>query len=569
MAYQIQQEYCTGCHQCKVNCSVNAIHFKGVKYWIDPDICIDCGTCVEHCHNGIITKIGEVPQVIKHRPVHLDCDVVILGAGGSGLIAAVRTVMLTGKKVIVLEKAREAGGNTWYAGGFRTYYSKLEREAGIPDNRDAKIRDFMIKVLWQEDHRLVNNVFQSSEKFADWLIEDCGCEQDFVIGEKPWYYGGGKGLIFTNKTGKKFKRPDPSIGPGAMGSFIVLKMLDMCNKLVIPVLTGHTAENVIKDKNGTVAGVIARDPGGITEISCKACVLATGCFSRNEKLLKKVNPELAVAGEPVHFFSIPSCTGDGIRLAEEAGADIDYYNMRALSLGPAHHPFGFASLCVAREPEVVFCNLDGKRWANEMENTMALRHVFHRQPGLVNYAIADSNIVKTIINRLIANKKDDDDGVVVFKDYQKEMDEESKLDTPTKKADSLEELAGLMNVPPDVFVSEIKRYNEFCRKGRDENFFKAPEYLIPVEKPPFYAFYGKRFQENAMGGAKIDSTTRVLDKSGNPIPGLYAVGDNTRGIQLHGDVGVDFVENNINALTWCVTSGFIAANSVYKYLESL
>ena len=127
----------------------------------------------------------------------------------------------------------------------------------------------------------------------------------------------------------------------------------------------------------------------------------------------------------------------------------------------------------------------------------------------------------------------------------------------------------LMNVPPDVFVSEIKRYNEFCRIGRDEDYFKATEYLIPVEKPPFYAFYGKRFQENAMGGAKIDSTTRVLDKSGNPIPGLYAVGDNTRGVLINGDIGVDYTEDRISALTWCVTSGFMAGNSVVKYLESL
>jgi fumarate reductase flavoprotein subunit len=567
MGYQIQQELCSGCHQCKVNCPVNAIRFKGVKYWIDPDKCIDCGTCVKHCHNGIITKIGEVPQVKKHKPVHLDCDVVVIGAGGSGLVVAVRTVMLTGKKVIVLEKASEAGGNTWYARGFRIHYSKLEREAGVPDTRDAKIRDFMIKVLWQEDHHLVYNVYQATEKLVDWLIKDCNCERDFVLHGTNAYMFNDKGLVFTNKTGRKFKQPDTSIGPGGMGSFIVLKMLDMCNKLGITILNDHTAETLIKDKNGAVTGVAARDPGGITEISCKACVLATGCFSHNEKLLKQANPELAIAGEPLHLFSVPTCTGDGIRMAEEAGADIDYYNMRALAIGPAHHPFGFATVCISREPEVLFFNLNGKRWANEMDNITALRHVFHKQPGLVNYAIADSNIVKVIVEHLVAAKHDGDEGIAIFKDYQKEIDEESKLDTPTKKAHSLEELARLMKVPPDVFVSEVKRYNEFCRKGRDDDFFKAPEYMIPVEKPPFYAFYGKRFQENAMGGAKIDSTTRVLDKSGKPIPGLYAVGDNTRGIQLHGDIGVEFVENHITALTWCVASGVIASDALAEFLK--
>lgn len=563
MAYQIQQEYCSGCHQCKVNCPSGAIRFKGVKYWIDPDECTDCGVCVRFCHNGIITKIGEpAPKAEPHGRIHLDCDVVVLGAGGSGLVTAVRTAMLTGRKVIVLEKATEPGGNTWYAQGFRMHYSKLQREAGVPDTRDEQIRDFMIKVLWQEDHHLIHDVFYATEKLADWLMEDCGCEQDFVLGNVPSFIGGGKGLMFINKTQKKFKRPDTSIGPGGMGSYIVLKMLDMCKKLGIEILNEHTAERLIKDENGAIVGVVAHDPGGETEISCKACVLATGCFSRNAELLKIANPELSVEGEPVHFFSVPTCTGDGIKMAENAGADIDYYNLRALALGPAHHPFGFATVCISREPEVLFFNLNGRRWANEMENTMALRHLFHKQPGLVNYAVADSNIVKTIVDRLIATKKDGDAGVAIFKEYQKEIDEESKLDTPTKKADTLEELARLMKVPEDIFVSEIKRYNDFCRKSRDDDFFKAPEYLIPVETPPYYAFYGKRFQENAMGGAKIDSNTRVLNKYGKPVPGLYAVGDNTRGIQLRGDMGADYVEMKISALTWCMASGIIASDAL-------
>jgi fumarate reductase flavoprotein subunit len=568
MTYQIQQELCSGCHQCKVNCPANAIYFKGVKYWIDPDLCTDCGECVSHCHNGIITRVGEpAPQVKPHDTIHLNCDVVVLGAGGSGLITAVRTAMLTGKKVIVLEKAKEPGGNTWYAGGFRTHYSKLEKEAGIPDTRDAKILDFMIKVLWQEDHHLVRNVFYATEKLADWLIEDCGCQEDFEVGEMPAFMGGGKGLRMINKTGKKFKRLDTSIGPGGMGSYIVLKMLEMANKLGIQILTEHTAEKLIQDKSGAVTDVLARDPGGPVEVTARACVLATGCFSHNKELLKIANPELAIEGEPVHLFSVPSCTGDGIAMAKEAGADIDYYNMRALALGPAHHPFGFASVCISREPEVVFSNLNGKRWANEMESTMCLRHLFHQQPGLVHYAIADSNIARIAIERLISTRRDGEAGVAIFKNYLNEIVEECRLETPTKKADTLEELSRLMGVPEDTFVAEIKRYNEFCRQGRDDDFFKAREYLIPVEKPPYYAFYGKRFQENAMGGAKIDSNTRVLDKQGKPIVGLYAIGDNTRGIQLHGDAGADYVERIISAFTWCVASGIIASDALTEFLK--
>ena len=92
MPYQIKQELCSCCHQCKVNCPVSAIRFKGVKYWIDPEKCIDCGACVKNCHNCVIYKVGEPEaQAPAHETRHEKYDLVVCGSGASGLVAAVRT----------------------------------------------------------------------------------------------------------------------------------------------------------------------------------------------------------------------------------------------------------------------------------------------------------------------------------------------------------------------------------------------------------------------------------------------------------------------------------------------
>lgn len=304
-------------------------------------------------HNCIITKEGAEPAIpAPHEPTQMDCDVVVCGAGGSGLVAAVRLAQ-QGKRVIVLEKNGQAGGNTWYAGGFRTHYSKKLREAGEPDTRDEQIRKFLIDTLWKEDPQLVYNVYQATEGLVDWLMEDCDCGEDFRVGTTPF---GGKGMMFVNKTGRKFKRIDTSIGPGGMGSFLVEKLMAQCEKLGVPVLLRHEAKEVLKDGDCRVCGVRAYDGGGDVMISAKAVILSTGCFSHNEEYLEKATPGFFAPGEPVHRFSVPTCTGDGITMGVKAGADIDWANTKALMLGPAHHPFGFAGVCICREPEVVMFN---------------------------------------------------------------------------------------------------------------------------------------------------------------------------------------------------------------------
>ena len=83
----------------------------------------------------------------------IDCDLVVLGAGGSGLVAAVKAAELSGKKVVVLEKAKKAGGSTYYAHGFGVQHSKWQQEAGYPDTRDESFRQTMRNLKWKPNHK--------------------------------------------------------------------------------------------------------------------------------------------------------------------------------------------------------------------------------------------------------------------------------------------------------------------------------------------------------------------------------------------------------------------------------
>ena len=107
MAYKIIDR-CVCCHTCATNCPVEAITFHGSQYWIDPEVCISCGTCAELCPQSIIEdQAAEKVEPVPHAPEEKRCDLCVIGAGGGGLVAAIRFAQLTGKTVIVLEKAKK------------------------------------------------------------------------------------------------------------------------------------------------------------------------------------------------------------------------------------------------------------------------------------------------------------------------------------------------------------------------------------------------------------------------------------------------------------------------------
>lgn len=569
MTYVINSN-CVCCHQCRMECPVGAVNYVKAKYEIDPEKCNECGHCAEVCHISAITDTSA--PVIKpqaHSLKKLSCDLVVLGAGGSGLVAAVKATQLSGKKIIVLEKAKKPGGNTNLAHIFLTLYSKWQHEAGELDTRDEYVRKQVQTFLGRIDPKIIHAAVYASGAFFDWLCELGGAEECFRLTERFALMGTPKNIDYPERKFANLECRDQSIGPGWAGTYVIRKMLEYCEKLGIQVLTEHRAKEILTDASGKVVGVLVDDPGGQTQIDCKACVISTGGFGRSDEKLKKYFPQFFDDGEYIHRFTVPTNTGDAIDMGEKIGADIPYEHFCCHMLGPAHHPFGYCVHRIMMQPEVVHINLNGRRWIDESAGIMNGRYLIFQQPKGVSYAVVDDNLLDVLGQRLIANPPDISDGWI-FKDYRKEIEEELSLDTPTKRADTLKGLAEQMGVDAKTLIAEIERYNKFCAKGRDDDFFKDPKTLAPILKPPFYAFYGKRFSEGAFGGVQVNENTEVLSKQGDVIPGLYATGDAASAGANH--LGQQFQETGvprsvISDLTWAVSSGYIAGCKVGKVLK--
>jgi succinate dehydrogenase/fumarate reductase flavoprotein subunit len=509
----------------------------------------------------------------------INCDLVVLGAGGCGLVAAVKAADVSGKKVIVLEKAKKPGGATTFAHGMQIKNSKWQAAAGLTSQNNsgpggAPAQAGSSAPASAAKERIAGGPKRGggpgpgatpdvSGQFFDWLVEKGGAEKYFKVsksGDKVPMMGS---ISMPARMDEYRNHPDPSIGPGWMGTYFVEKMLECCEKTGIPVLTETRAKKFITDSQGKITGVLADTKDGELQVNCKACFIGAGGFGADYELLQKMWPE-DYNGKSMHRFSPPTCTGDCIKMAEEIGAATDMSVAWVSIGGPAHHPYSYSIYRIMWQPENMYVNLNGERWIDETKGLSTISSaLLVMQPKAEMYAVADNDLTEMLGERLIANPPEESD-IPILKKFREDIAYEVSLDemgvkgNRAKKADTLIELALKMDVDPKAFIAAVERYNAFCDKGQDLDFGKKPEYLKAIRNPPFYAFWGQRFTQCTHGGIVVNDNTEVLDASGKVMPGLFAGGDGTSS----GDRGGGGLPGAIN-------SGYSGGIAAGKYIANL
>lgn len=570
MAYILNQELCSACHRCRTECPMNAIRFRGAKYWIDPDKCIACGKCAKVCHNGCITDPNKPAEAVaSHERLLKSCDVCVIGGGGAGLIAANKAQDL-GCSVIVLEKMHEVGGSSWYAGGFRIHWCQFSEKLGLTDTRDEKYQEFMTMVEHRVNPKLLARMFKANEQFADWLIDEHGILNDYRVTT---------GRMGPGPEVTKFealhpwkdaaKRIDRMIGPGEIGSYMAEHMQEEFLRGGGELLLKTSACKLLTDDAGAVCGVLARDSGGEIEIRCKAVVVASGAFSRNKELMNRFQPMFYdnEGKEPIHVFTGAGCTGDGITMCGELGADIDYINRRVNMFGPMRHPYPCASMAIFQCPDGFQTGSDGKPFSGSFHTEIS---TLTQDPRWFGWKYVDDAICETAMAEAMQEPPQslDMDLPAFQKNWRAILAEEAE-DGAVVMADTLEELAEKLDIDTALLKQQVEDYNTSTLHPAPlppdlPDFMRPKHDPMPLTKAPFYAIKMKMFHENAIGGMTIDENASVL-KNGVPITGLYAAGDTTRGIMVSGDVCVDYLEGVFSSLTMAYNEGYIAGTEAGSF----
>lgn len=572
MAYIIDPKHCTNCGRCSMHCPTHAIGgAMGAPVSIDKDKCIECGKCVEVCPLDAMYKESEPwPEPVPHEPITLDCDLCVIGGGGGGLVAAGRFAWLTGKKVIVLEKMRKCGGSAWFASTMRMYGSQWQKDRGVEDDLNSKLVEIMDQTYWELDSHLVRNALKGTGEWFDW-IGQVDPDRDSKFVESFYVFDGPDSMITPGycEPGGRIGSPE-SNGTGWYTTQLMQKVIWEKGGQI---LTQHRAEKLVME-NGKVTAVIARDPGGEVRVNCKACVMSPGSWINNQEILDKYVPEFGRLPRGVSSHCHLACTGDGIGLAESADAFIDYESFCMRLMGGAGMAPGNTALAMTTGPYAVYINKNGKRWINELtmgrSSFFAVATALVYQPEGQNFSIFDLGMAKEAAKRpfrSIKKKFNPIPEVPVPENCEEDLRENAaRFPDQLISADTLEELAEKLGVPADNLKQSVKRYNEMCAQGRDDDFFKEAQDLIPFGDGPYYAVGGGVGTDGAFGGVRVNENIQAYANDRETlIENLYVPGDFASGrfLNMHG-----YKVQIINDLSWAMSSGFIAGTHAAKLLQN-
>ena len=477
----------------------------------------------------------------------VDADVVVVGAGGAGMTAAI-TAAAEGKSVVILESQSMVGGNSVRAtGGMnagKTVYQD-ENEFGESAGVEKTLKTAAEKYA---DNETITALAKTvSEQWAAYQANPTGyfdsvelMELDTMIGGKgindpelvetlcansadaiDWLDEHGITLHNVSSFGgasvKRIHRPVNAEGKTvSVGSYMIPLLQENCEKAGVKMMLDTTATEILTDANGAAVGVKATGASGETvTVNAKAVVLATGGFGANLDMVVKYKPEL----KGFMTTNAPGIQGQGIEMAQAIGAAT--VDMDQIQIHPTVEANTAALITEGlRGDGAVLINEEGKRFIDEVGTRDVVSAAEIAQTGSYSWLVVDQAMA---------------DASSVIQGYIKKG--------YTVTGATYEELGKAMGVDAAAFAETMEKWNGYVEAKNDPDFGRT-SFANPLNTAPYYAVKVTAGVHHTMGGLKINANTEVLNEKGEVIPGLFAAGEVTGGVhganRLGGNAVADF-----------------------------
>ena len=479
-----------------------------------------------------VVKKKAAKKLVKEK-----ADIVVVGAGGSGISAAVKAETL-GANVILIEKMPVIGGATALnAGTLIATGSKYQREVmkETKDSPELAYKDIFTVGKNRNDPVLVKMVTERVGGVVDWLIYDMKIPYGPAATQYPDHSANrqlgvtGRSVNYLNLMREKF--------------------LGMGGKLMLQT----RAQELIRDDAGKVVGVRATDKDGNTvELTSKAVILASGGYGAVKSMLPKEMSNYV-------FYGLDSETGDGYKMATAIGAgtiNLDLVKMypQGVETVPGHGLAATASSTdTMKKSGAIYVNKLGQRYVDENAALGVLTDKTVEQPDHIAYIVMDAKAWKEYVRKSLEDKL---------------VPNEETLMTWTKivnngrpvmaVSDNLADAAKTMGVDPEGLAKTVAHWNDMVKAGKDTDFNR--KITGGLAEGPYYIVEQKVRYQTTLGGLKADADLRILDKAGKPIPGLYGAG-----CVVGGANGADSLTAMMNS--WAIVSGVVSAESAVKSIK--
>ena len=477
----------------------------------------------------------------------VDADVVVVGAGGAGMTAAI-TAAGEGKSVVILESQSMVGGNSVRAtGGMnagKTVYQD-ENEFGESAGVEKTLKTAAEKYA---DNETITALAKTvSEQWAAYQANPTGyfdsvelMELDTMIGGKgindpelvetlcansadaiDWLDEHGITLHNVSSFGgasvKRIHRPVNAEGKTvSVGSYMIPLLQENCEKAGVKMMLDTTATEILTDANGAAVGVKATGASGETvTVNAKAVVLASGGFGANLDMVVKYKPEL----KGFMTTNAPGIQGQGIEMAQAIGAAT--VDMDQIQIHPTVEANTAALITEGlRGDGAILINEEGQRFIDEVGTRDVVSAAEIAQTGSYSWLVVDQAMV---------------DASSVIQGYIKKG--------YTVTGSTYEELGKAMGVDAAAFAETMEKWNGYVEAKNDPDFGRT-SFANPLNTAPYYAVKVTAGVHHTMGGLKINANTEVLNEKGEVIPGLFAAGEVTGGVhganRLGGNAVADF-----------------------------
>ena len=488
-------------------------------------------------------------EAAKADDATYNTDIVIVGAGGAGMTAAL-TAAEKGANVIILESQAAVGGNSVRAtGGMNAADTPAQDENEFGESAGVEKTLKTARTTYADNVTITKLAEEVEKQWADYQANPVGyfdsdelMELDTMIGGKginnpelveeladesadgvEWLKKYGIDLTSVGSFGgasvKRIHRPVNAEGKTiAVGSYMIPLLEKACeenDKISIQLET--TATTILTDENGKPVGVKAVGAtGNEVTVNAKAVILATGGFGANLDMVAELVPAL----KGFMTTNAAGAQGQGIEMAQALGAAT--VDMNQIQIHPTVQ-FDTAALITEglRGDGAVLINAEGKRFIDEVGTRDVVSAAEIAQPGSYSYLVVD----------------------------QAMLDKSSVIAGYVKRGfvfqgNTYEELAEALGVDAATFAETMNTWNTYVEAKNDPDFGRT-SFAQPLNTAPYYAIKVTAGVHHTMGGLVINTDTEVLKDDGTAIAGLYAAGEVTGGVhganRLGGNAVADFV----------------------------